>query len=323
MTVERARNRPLDLSGQVPDWIEILPRGPDIAGEDGRAWRLEDPQALLADLRARARPLVIDWEHASEHRAPVGLDAPAAGWVTEYAIRDGAIGGKVEWTERARQQIAAKEYRYLSPVILYRKDTREIVGVDSIGLTNRPNLPIKALNREESPVPLPTALLAALDLPADADDARAAQAATALKSDLAAARNRAEQPPLEKFVPRADFDAALARASNAEQALNALQARERGAKIDGLIEQALNARKIAPATESYYRAMCQTENGVTEFEAFLAKAPALIGADSGLDGKRPPGGSPETEFAANAALRQVSALFGNSVEDLKKYGDLQ
>lgn len=324
MTLALARNRPLDLAGTVPEWIEILPPGPDVVGEDGRAWRMDDPTAVLATLQERSRPLVIDWEHASEHRAPQGLDAPAAGWVTAYELRDGAIQGQVEWTDRAAQQISAKEYRYLSPVILYRKDNRQIVGVDSIGLTNKPNLPLKALNREESPsMSLLNALRVALDLSGEPDEGQVVAAAKALKSDLAAAQNRAERPPLEKFVPRADFDAALVRASNAEQALNALQSQQRGAKIDALIDQAKTDRKITPATESYYRAMCQTENGIAEFESFIAKAPAVIGADSGLDGKKTPTGSPETEFAANAELRQVSAMFGNSIEDLKKYGGLQ
>lgn len=326
MNLARALNYAIPLDGSVPEWVQILPPGPEVVGEDSRGWWLRHPDQVLAALQGRARPLVIDWEHATEHRAPQGLEAPAAGWVTEYEMRDGMIFGKSEWTARAAQQIADREYRYLSPVLLYQKDNREIVGVTSIGLTNQPNLPLKALNREESPMPLPVALLQALDLPAAATDSDVVTAVTAIKTrlatvnaELATARNRAETPPLEKFVPRGDYDAALARASNAEQQLQTLQTQQRAEQVDALIQKALTAGQITPATQDYYKAMCQTEGGIAEFEKFIAKAPAIIGGESGLGGK-PPGG---TDVAMNAELRQVSAMFGNSVEDLKKYGGLQ
>ncbi len=64
----RAFNFALDDS--VPDWIQLLPAGPDIIGADGRAWTLPDPTTLLSEFAARNKPLVVDWEHAIEHRAP-------------------------------------------------------------------------------------------------------------------------------------------------------------------------------------------------------------------------------------------------------------
>lgn len=326
MNLARALNYAIPLDGSVPDWVQILPPGPEVVGEDSRGWWLHHPDQVLAALQRRTRPLVIDWEHATEHRAPKGLDAPAAGWVNEYEMRDGMIFGKSEWTARAAQQIANREYLYLSPVLLYQKDNREIVGVTSIGLTNQPNLPLKALNREESPMPLPAALCRALDLPTDATDSDAVTAVTAIRqrlttvnAELATALNRAETPPLEKFVPRGDYDAALARATNAEQQLQTLQTQQRDEKVAGLIAKALNAGQITPATQDYYKAMCQTETGIAEFEKFLAKAPALIGGGSTLGG--PPPAS--HDIAMNAELKQVAALFGNSLEDLKQYGGLQ
>lgn len=128
----------------APDWIELLPAGPEIIGADGRTWTLDLPHSVAASSRT---PLVIDYEHASEHRAPQGLDAPAAGWVTRLEVRDGsAVWGHVEWTPKAAQQIQAREYRYLSPVFTYEKASRRIVALKSAGLTNQPNLPLTALN---------------------------------------------------------------------------------------------------------------------------------------------------------------------------------
>lgn len=136
--------------------------------------------------------------------------------------------------------------------------------------------------------------------------------------DLATARNRAETPPLDKFIPRADYDAALQRASNAEQKLLALETEKRDAQISELIEHALKDGKISPATKDYHTAMCKTEGGIEAFKGFLEKAPALLSPESGLDKKKPEG----TGAALNAEIQQVAAMFGNSAEDLRKYGGL-
>lgn len=328
MNTPTARARNLALDGQAPDWIELLPAGPAITGADGRAWTLPDPQALVAAFAQRHAALVVDWEHASEHRAPHGLDAPAAGWIDQLAVRDGAVWGRVTWTEKAAAQIAAREYRYLSPVFSYQKADQRIVQLLSVGLTNQPNLPLTALNAETPAMDdslleqlrylfnLPT-LATVADIRAQLEQLIAqldAQTATAgqrlsLSEYLTAVNTKAETPPLDRFVPRADYDAALARASNAEQQLATLATERRAATIQTLLDRALTERKIAPATVDYYRAMCQTEDGIAQFEAFLAKAPALIGAASGLDQQPPPAAdSPEAGFAANAALR---AEFGD------------
>lgn len=293
----RALNVPLD---GTPEWIQLLPPGPAIAGRDGRAWTLPDPQTVVTAFQARGQPLVVDWEHASEHRAPQGLDAPAAGWIDRLEARDGAVWGHVEWTERAAAQIAAREYRFLSPVFTYRKADGAIVGLLSVGLTNQPNLPLTALNREEPPMPLSAALCTALDLAQDADETAVLTAIAALKTDLATAQNRAKTPPPDKFVPRADLDAALARASNAETRLAEVEAERREAEIETLIQQALTGRQISPATLDYYRACCRAEGGVDLFRQFLSVAPALL-PDTGAPAGAPPAPAPKAPKALNRA----------------------
>lgn len=295
-----ARACNLLLDGQLPDWIQLLPAGPAIQGADGRAWTLDDPAALLTAFQSRPTPLVIDWEHASEHRAPQGLDAPAAGWIHELALRQGQVWGRVEWTSRAVQQIQDKEYRYLSPVFTYRQDTHQIVALTSAGLTNQPNLPLTALNREESPMSVPAALCRALEIPDDADETTAVARIKALNEWLRAANARSDQPPLEKFIPRADYDVVLARATNAEIKLAAIEQTQRQAQIAALMEHALRERKISPATTDYYTAMCQHDGGIDQFQAFLAKAPALIGDPPPLDQKAAPTGQALNRAAFDA-----------------------
>lgn len=309
----RAANIALDTA--APDWIQLLPAGPVITGRDGRTWNLPNPQTVLDAFAADNQPLVVDWEHATEHRAPNGLDAPAAGWIDRIEERARAIWGHIEWTPRAAQQLASKEYKFLSPVFTYRKSDNAIVALTSAALVNKPNLPLTALNQEQPPMDL-TLITAALGLAAGADIPAIVAAINALKSESAAATNRAETPPLDKFIPRPDYDAAIARATNAEQQIAALNKERQATEITALVESALQARKIIPATKDYYVAMCQTENGIAAFKAFLDKAPPHIGEASGLDHKKPLDTSdPAVEFAANATLR---AEFGD-VETYQAY----
>lgn len=278
-------NSILPDDGSVPEWVELLPAGPNISGRDGRSWIL-NPQTVVRAFVANQAPLPIDWEHASEVRARQGLDAPAAGWISALEVRDEAIWGKVDWTEPAAQQIRARQYRYLSPVFLFSAKDHSIAALVSAGLTNQPNLQLTALNRiEDNPMTLPIALCTALSIPTDADEKTALAAIDKIKADLAIATNRADAPSLEKFVPRADHDAMVLRAINAEKRISEMEKAAQDAEIEGLIQSALTAKKICPATAEYYRANCRREGGLAEFKSFIEKAPALL-TDSGLDDKK-------------------------------------
>lgn len=304
-------------AGEVPEWVELLPAGEVVAGRDGRTWRNSNPQGVVEQYIARNVDLVIDWEHASEHRALNGLDAPAAGWVKELAVRDGAVWGRVEWTEKAGDQLQRKEYRYISPVFLYTSDGNQIFRLSSAGLTNQPNLALKALNQQthQEEFPVWKELLKRLGLPEDATEAQAITALNQVQDDLKTAKNREANPSLDKYVPRADFDQAQQRAANAEQTLNTLKKEREDETIETAINQALEDGKIAPATVDYHKAQCRTEGGLERFKTFAESAPAITG-DSGLDGRKAPG----SDKALNAETLQIAGMMGNSEEDLKKYG---
>lgn len=109
-------------------------QGEFIVDEDGVA------EAVRA-FTAHGTDLPIDYEHQTlggAYAAPNG-QAPAAGWIKALIARPGAgLFGRIEWTEAARQQLAAREYRYLSPVALVRRSDRRLVGIHSAALTNKP-----------------------------------------------------------------------------------------------------------------------------------------------------------------------------------------
>lgn len=311
----------------IPDWVELIPAGM-VQGRDGRAWNNSNPQAVIAHFLASGRDLPVDVEHSSEKKAPLGEPAPAAGWIKELVDRIGAIWGRVEWNAMGRELVGSKQYRYISPVILYHEVTRDIAGLTTAGLTNRPNLHLQALNQqqgESSPIQGITpreeenmnfaALLAALGLSATATEAEALTAIQKMKADVATAANSMlAATDLAKFVPRGDYDAALVRATNAETVLADQQKTALETAINSELDLALKAGKITPATRAYHEAQCQQQGGLERFKAYAAAVPAM-GGDSDLDGKDPD----KTGKALNAEEAQIAGMFGNSVEDITKY----
>jgi len=131
---------------QAPEWVELIPAG-EVIGRDGRRWLNNNPFAVVQAFIAGNMDLPVDLEHATELKGSQGEPAPAVGWVKELKVMDGAVWGRVAWNQTGVQLIATRQYRYLSPVILYQKDTGAIAGLTSVALTNRPNLNLRALNR--------------------------------------------------------------------------------------------------------------------------------------------------------------------------------
>lgn len=299
-----------DAADAAPQWRELIP-APNaqgrVQGRDGRWWKLSEPQAVAG---AFDLALPVDVNHASELAAPKGGDAPARGWVEKLEVRQGAVWGLIAWNAQGQQAVAGKEYRYLSPVFKFDPVTREIKRLTSVGLVNEPNFPL-ALNRatdQETP-PVDEAIRKALGLP---EQATADQAVTAINS----LRSSAGTPPLDKFVPRADYDTALNRATTAETSLRERDEANKKATIDAAIDGALKAGKITPATVDYHKASCAAEGGLERFKAFVEAAPAVADA-SGLEGKAMPGNDPK---ALNGAAKTIAGMFGNSAEDIAKYG---
>ncbi len=145
----------LPLSGAaLPEGCNahLLPSG-RFASRDGRPgnskgskvkdWFLDAESAaeLIAAVKARQTPIVIDYEHQSlAGNAPAG-GAPAAGWIEDLAYVEGrGLFARVAWTERAAGYIAADEYRYISPAFFFDHTTGKITRLVNAALTNTPAL---------------------------------------------------------------------------------------------------------------------------------------------------------------------------------------
>jgi phage I-like protein len=303
--------------GKAPEWVELIPAGPNVVGRDGRAWLFDDfaYQSVQSSFASRAIELPIDWEHSTQRRAPYGEDAPAGAWIKQLDTRNGALWGQVEWTPRGELQVENKEYRFLSPVFDYDIETTRIVRLVSAALTNIPNFLMTALNQEQMenvPVKPSPELLKLVGLPDTATEEQFLTAtAEKLKSTAQALNN--ESANLDRFVPRADYNALEARATNAEQALNEFKKAEHTKAVDAVITSATQAGKITPATVEYHRAMCQDEAGLTRFKAFVDAAPVV--ADPTKLSERKPD---NTATALNSEEQQVAKLLGMSEAEFIK-----
>jgi phage I-like protein len=134
---------------QVPAQILIVPWGEVKSTAGSFVIDDEAAQATLAAFQEHGTDLPIDYEHQTlggPYSSPNGL-APAAGWikalrvVTPAEADDGnapGIWADVEWTADAAEKLSGKQYRYLSPVALVRREDRRVVGLHSVALTNKP-----------------------------------------------------------------------------------------------------------------------------------------------------------------------------------------
>lgn len=312
--------------GDLPTEVMLIPPGPVVEGRDGRKYLNNDPAGVVAFFADRGVDLPFDWLHATELRAPKGEEAPAAGWGrlgTMTARPDGSVWINVEWTARGAESIKNREYRYISPVYLCEPNSMAIRGLSSVGLTNKPNVYIPALNGEgttrggNNTMIFLQKLALLLGLPETATEEQCLNHCKEQQDKLSTALNQAQNPPLTLFVPRSDYDALLAKCANLEQSIAEGKKAELAKEVNAEIEAALKAGKIVPATREYYEKQCNSAEGLAAFREFVKAAPALA-APSGLDNQKPLG----EVTALNAEEQKIAAMFGNSIEDLKKYGGM-
>jgi phage I-like protein len=151
----------LGPEGQLPDWMQVLPAGTidgSIGGTDdgsvnaSKDWRgpyyNDDPHALVKVLNSRAQRgtmMQVDPHHQSERAEEMpGVIVPSLAWGDRFEVRN---GGEVwmhmeSYTPKGAAAFAAKELRYISPVILFDKEGH-IRDINSIGATNNPNFYMK------------------------------------------------------------------------------------------------------------------------------------------------------------------------------------
>lgn len=309
--------------------IQLLPAGL-FRAKDGRprdvpAWRMDAAIAarLIERVAARANPLVIDYEHQTLAAEQNGQPAPAAGWFKRLEWREGQglFAVDVEWTEKAAQMIAAKEYRFISPVLSYDKRTGEVLDLHMAALTNYPGidgmagLTARAAARfdltphhttEETSTVDREQLIALLGLAADATDEQIQQALTALKAKAdqvgalqgEVAALKAQTPDPAKFVPVETVQAI-------QTELAALKSRVATKEIDDLVAAALADGRLLPAMENWARELGKKD--VAALKSYIDAAQPIAALKcTQTGGKAPQGGQAgELDEAALDVCKQM------------------
>lgn len=270
---------------------------------DGRRFKLNDPTSVIRAFKAGAVDLPIDYEHQiDKEEARLKGPVPAAGWIKELALEDTGLWARVEWTERAREMIANREYRYLSPSLLVNQKSLEIVKLKGAGLVHHPALHLTALANQETDMnPEPDFLQQVIDAlglepdtpPEDALALIEKMKATVSKiaggpmKDQKTVDQAAEllaAPDPAKFVPIATVQAILAERSTNLATMSEDRAREK-------VADATRKGYLSPAMQDWATALCRSDEA--SFDAFVAKAtPAFahLTAESRLQGQPPGGG---------------------------------
>lgn len=294
--------------GGPPEWITLLPAGP-IDARDGRRWLNDRPEAVVAATRARAgtADLVVDYEHQTDYAPQNGQSAPAAGWIKEIRHEDGQVRARVEWTARAAAHIAAREYRYISPVHWHDEDPpHRIRAIERVALTNSPaitDLPALARTHTRDDPTMPDYLkkflerfqltdgssqaevdeaASRLDARAGVPDRKSLASALGLTEDAcneeailakatalatAAAGSGTTVPDPSRYVPIEQHNTVVAQLST----LTAERAEE---KALAAVDTAVVSGKIIPATRGW--ALDYARRDLEGFEAYLKDAPVIL-----------------------------------------------
>lgn len=330
---------------------QLLPAG-DFAARDGRPgpgkhWRLSDAQgqALAARLNdvAAQTPIVIDYEHQTMLAEKNGQPAPAAGWMKSFEWRPGqGLFSQVEWTARARAQIDAGEYKFISPVIAYDKASGEIRGVVNAALVNLPAIlgmaPVMAslahqFHPDEPENEMNIALLvAALSLAATATETEVTTAIKSLVDENAALKAKPAIPPglvtalgLANDADEGTAVAALAALKGAKDSdkttlatlgteVQTLRSQILDRDLNEALEGAIAARKITPAQRASL-----ADIGKRDFawlKGHLAALQAIPGLEgqSGNDEREPPPDKTDARDLANRAIAYQQAQLKGGVE---------
>ena len=94
---------------------------------------------IITEYNKRAKDIVIDYEHGTLNKG-AGAEGKsiAAGWCGLEIDPEGLVMTVKNWTPSATQKLTDGEYRYISPVVRFNKQTKKPAEIHSIALTNHP-----------------------------------------------------------------------------------------------------------------------------------------------------------------------------------------
>ena len=168
-------------------------------------------EAMVANWKASGSPdILVDVDHNSA----TGVSTEAAAWAKNLRVDDSGLCADFELTPRGKELINGKQYRFVSPGWTLSQDGTPH-ALCSVGLTNRPNLPVKPVvnsgdaggrdpddpnENKDTTTMDPKKIAAALGLPETATEEEILAAVAAMKQKEADAAEEAANAAAEKFA---------------------------------------------------------------------------------------------------------------------------
>ena len=134
-----------------PEFLPIAAPGENV-GNDGRTFYLPKDSNIVTNFATKDRFAPVDINHSSHIKTPQGEPAPSFGKIYALEIRDGVLGALVKWSEQGIEKLDSEEYFYYSPAFIVDRNNN-LINLESIGLTNTPNLNVPSLNFKEGIMP--------------------------------------------------------------------------------------------------------------------------------------------------------------------------
>lgn len=338
--------------------LQLLPAGA-FKALDGRpfdapGWLTDAAiaQQLIAAADTRGTPYVIDYDHQTLLAKENGKPAPAAGWFKKLVWREGVglFAVDVEWTDSAAAGIAAKEFRFISPVIGYDKATGAVTAIYMAAITNNPAIdgmsevllaaaalhfafpPTTSLTLENNmeelleqlrwllnlPVGTPAAdVMAHLQKLIDQIKTDEPTAVAAASFDLAGylVKQRDQVAALSAATPDPAKFVPLATMTALQGQVAALSAELTEGRVDKAVKDALAGGKLLPAQEQWARDFGKKD--FAALSAYLESAPP-IGILAGMQSGKvelPAGGG---TAALSANQKDLCRMMGVSEEEFTK-----
>ena len=332
----------LQTGDQAPEWIRIVPIGLFPTHHDGPHEITADHVGeMFANFARTSTDVLVDLEHGS-----LWGESRAAGWSDAVEVRDDGLYMRFpEWTPYGDTFVAAREYRYLSPVYQLTsvgKDGSERgARLISVGLTNSPYMdegevdPIRNSNPTGSepgdPNPTPTTMSEALrnrliklyGLAADATDEQIEAATEKAEAD-------AEAAAADEAKAKADADAKAAEEAKADETLQQRvdrlekEAKDREkatteAQVETLVNSAVQRGAILPADKDLYLNSARHDFGGTKAKLDAKLDNAALPGRVRVNSQRQGGGANPTPSqlggmtgsARTSTMDYVNKQFGN------------
>lgn len=293
--------------GTPPAEIKLFPLGLVKSRKGDFLVDTEAYNSIVNHFKEHNVDIPIDYEHQTLQ----DVQAPAAGWIKDLSMKPDGVYATVEWTDKAAQYLASKEYRYLSPVVNVRESDRKALMLHSVALTNAPAIDgMTAIVNSEK----------ASNLPVDERKGRSGTPTPQQTeaNDIASFIQRlCDMLQLPDDTPLHDIEGLISELlqgqSELKMEVNSLKFEAHKSEAEEAVNEAIRTGKITPyqREQAFRLAMSQLEI----FKDWTESAPQVV---------------PMGEFAPEPLTLKdrlprshVHRLLGLSEEDIRRYGGEQ